>query len=543
MRTREYWTGLFAHGFGLCGTTHSQWTAEMEALLGHGRGRAVGLSGHNAFEVFLSGGAYGKGRWALLDHDLCTVVFDERGAALLSAADVQRDWKRLTDRAFRPERQHGWPICGLHAGDADSYKAYQVAEYLSGYGGPPPTVHLRRGETLRRYLRPGLEDGKTFVFWGMNYKAGGVPGPERSLTWVNQPEKMYGSKRTTPYQVGQARYGNAVYVYAPDFGSRDYREGVVEEDDKHVVFEFQTPYIIGATPPNDRPWGIYDAGGTNGLVLRGKGECAVSVSTDRGKTWQDGGKLRDALDLTDQVKGRRQYLLKLHAGAKALERSGLTITTVCQANAAVLPRLNDGGSKVRFEASGRALVSAGPNLPQAQAHVVEGAFGSPRVTLELTAPRGEPVLAVYAAAHVMSSNPPDPAVKYQIEASTDGGKTWQPVVRDWTVTRQGEEPKDFWSQSLCWGALELPRPAAGPVRVRFRNDGGKNYARAEMHLAYRAKGGDGTRVTFAWSDDGGDHKAEHTFAAGARGEAASWAVPTGKGVRTHWVELAVAPGR
>src|SRR5207247_5030940 len=59
LRTREYWTGLFAHGFGLCGTTHSQWTAEIEVLLGHGRGRAVGVNGHNSFEVFLSQGAYG----------------------------------------------------------------------------------------------------------------------------------------------------------------------------------------------------------------------------------------------------------------------------------------------------------------------------------------------------------------------------------------------------------------------------------------------------------------------------------------------------
>src|SRR5688572_10554833 len=41
-RLREYWTGLFAHGFGLCGTTHSQWTAELQALLGHGRARGVG---------------------------------------------------------------------------------------------------------------------------------------------------------------------------------------------------------------------------------------------------------------------------------------------------------------------------------------------------------------------------------------------------------------------------------------------------------------------------------------------------------------------
>src|SRR5438128_8848341 len=60
LRTREYWTGLFAHGFGLCGTTHAQWVAEMEALLGHSRGRAVGVDGHNSFEVFLTGGPYGK---------------------------------------------------------------------------------------------------------------------------------------------------------------------------------------------------------------------------------------------------------------------------------------------------------------------------------------------------------------------------------------------------------------------------------------------------------------------------------------------------
>lgn len=29
-RLREYWTGLFGYGFGLCGTRHSQWTAEMQ---------------------------------------------------------------------------------------------------------------------------------------------------------------------------------------------------------------------------------------------------------------------------------------------------------------------------------------------------------------------------------------------------------------------------------------------------------------------------------------------------------------------------------
>jgi hypothetical protein len=82
-RNREYWTGLFAHGYGLCGTTHSQWCAEMEVLLGHGRGRGLGVNGHNTFEVFLKGGAYGDGKWVLLDHDQSTIVFDPKGTRLL----------------------------------------------------------------------------------------------------------------------------------------------------------------------------------------------------------------------------------------------------------------------------------------------------------------------------------------------------------------------------------------------------------------------------------------------------------------------------
>src|SRR5581483_4395536 len=227
------------------------------------------------------------------------------------------------------------------------------------------------------------------------------------------------------FRTGQARYGNAAYVYRPDFASGDYREGVIDEDDRQVTFEFYTPYIIGATPPNARPWGVYDAGGTNGLVLRGKASCAVAVSTDQGKTWQECGTFTDGLDLTDRVKGRRQYFLRLGAAARELAGSGLTITTVCQLNATIVPRLRDGGSEVRFEATGQALNSAGPNLPQAEAHVVEGGFGTPRVTLEVAAPRKENAVVLYAAAHVLSSTPPRPEIKYQIEASTDGGKTWQ----------------------------------------------------------------------------------------------------------------------
>jgi hypothetical protein len=536
MRGREYWTGLFAHGFGLCGTTHAQYVAEMEALFGHNRGRCVGCAGHNTFEVFLTGGPHGAGKWVLLDTDQSTVVYNPDGTALLSLAEIHKDWKRLTDRGFQPKRQHGWLVCGLHPGDASTYAGYNVAEYLAGYSGPPPMVHLRRGETLRRYLTPGLDDGKTFVFWGRNYNTGAIPGPERAHTWVNQPEKMHGSKNGAGYKPGQARYGNAVYTYRPNFANGDYREGIVSESDAELTFELTTPYIIGATPPNAKPWGIYDNGCKNGLVLTGKARCPVSISIDRGATWQDCGDFRDGLDLTDRVKGRRQYLLRLHAGAKALADAGLIIATVCQANAATMPRLTDGGSKIAFQASQQAVVSAGPNLAQARTHVVAGKLGSPAVTLELATPRKQPVVTVYAAAHVQSSSPPRSDIKYRIDLSTDGGKTWRSLVKDWSITRRGDEPKDFWSQSMCWGSLDCAAPTAGPVRVRFSNTGGKNFARCEAHLVYRTAAKDATQVTFAWSDDGGDKQDSRTIASPAN-NTASWTLPTGRNVRTRWVEF------
>ncbi len=202
--TRDYWTGMFAHGFGLCGTTHAQWTAELNALLGHGRSRTVGVVGHNACEVFLTGGPYGDGRWVLLDHDISTVVFDAAGSRMLSIEEIARDM-RLADPTFEPERQHGWPLGGLHPDDPQAYAQFNVVEHLPGYAGPPPMVHLRAGETLRRYFQPGLVDGETFVFWGRNYGTADIPGPERSRSWVNQPESFRNSTEGSGYREGQAR--------------------------------------------------------------------------------------------------------------------------------------------------------------------------------------------------------------------------------------------------------------------------------------------------------------------------------------------------
>jgi hypothetical protein len=541
LRTREYWTGLFAHGYGLCGTTHSQWTAEMESLLGHGRGRGLGVEGHNSFEVWLTGGPYGEGKWVLLDHDISTIIYNNEGTALLSIPEVKADLQKLGDQKYKPEKQNGWIVAGLHPQDAlGVYTLYSTAEYFAGYAGAPPMVHLRRGETLRRYLEPGLADGRTFVFWGINYNVAGIPGPARPQTWVNQPEKMYRSKVSSPYKEGQARYANAVFTYAPNFANGDYKEGVIDENDYSVTFEFYSPFIIGCTPPNNAQWGIYDTGGRNGLVLHGKATCPVAISTDQGKTWKNAGTFVDGLDLTDHAKGFRQYFLHFGAGAKALASAGITTTTVCQVSVATIPRLKDGGTKIDFESSGKAVISAGPTLPQAQAHLVEGAFGSRALTLEVATPRKEPVATLIAAAHVGSSTPPSPEFKYQIEYSTDGGKAWKPIVKDWQIARRGDEPGDFWSQSLCYGSIDLVDGPSGPVRVRYKNDGGKNYLRAEVHLVYKAASKDPTKVTFDWKDDAGDHRESHVFGAG---KPAPWDLKTGKNVVTRWVEYEPEGGK
>ena len=192
---------------------------------------------------------------------------------------------------------------------------------------------------------------------------------------------MYGSTRATP-STTRARPATATpsTSTSPTSPAATTARALVEEDDKHVVFEFQTPYHHRRDAAQRQAVGHLRRGRQErpGAARQGRLRRRPSRPIAAGPG-SDCGAFRDGLDLTDHVKGRRQYLLALHAGpTKALAKSGLTMTTVCQANAAVLPRLKDNGSEVRFEASGRAVSSAGPNRPQAQAHVVEGKFGSRR---------------------------------------------------------------------------------------------------------------------------------------------------------------------
>ena len=74
-----------------------------------------------------------------------------------------------------------------------------------------------------------------------------------------------------------------------------------------------------------------------------------------------------------------------------------------------------------------------------------------------------------------------------------------------SVPRRGDEPPDFWSQSFCYGSGAIKAGAGKAIQIRFRNDGGKRYLRAEAHLIQRAGASDPLQVTYHWSDDAGKH--------------------------------------
>jgi len=107
------------------------------------------------------------------------------------------------------------------------------------------------------------------------------------------------------------------------------------------------------------------------------------------------------------------------------------------------------------------------------------------------------------------------------------------MLRDQQILRRGTEPKDFWSQSLWQAHVDLPHSTANKVRVRFFNDGGKRYMRAEGHLMYPVTSGSTTTITYDWTDDSGEHRQSRELA-----HSESWHLPTGTNVKTRWVELA-----
>jgi hypothetical protein len=212
--------------------------------------------------------------------------------------------------------------------------------------------------------------------------------------------------------------------------------------------------------------------------------------------------------------------------AAKLKDAGLSWRTICQTNVATIPHLKDGSNHITYACSNQALLSAGPTKAEAAAYESNG-------TIKLSPPPGTTATHIYAASWNSSGNPPSSS-KYQIEYSIDDGKSWKPIVKDWTILRRPPEPNDFWSQSFCWG--DTPLKSTAPVRVRFSNSERKPYRKLEAHLVYQIANPSPTTVTFAWKNSNGPlRQASHVYAPQAADDA-SWAFDAGPNVKTLWVE-------
>ena len=571
----DYWTGLFGYGFSLCYTTHQQYTAEMEKLLGRGLSRSLDVNGHTSFEVFLKDDPYGaKGDWALLDHDISTIVFDDPASPLrlINIADIAYateppdltprpydEQETLLDNHNAPNGNQGWFKSGLYfpkedigdATDSDGlsgvYTEIISTAPLSGYASVPPMVTLKRSETIRRYLQPGLGT-KTYVYWGPNYwqlsnEENPIPGPNRDRTWAAQPERMFGATQDT--ETLFARYGNVVYTYQPNFADGTFRDAQIAEDDRSVTLYFYSPYAIAATPRQaaaKRIWAVLEAGCTNGLIVSAEHspKLVVQVSTDNGSTWSPGLRIGKHLDLTDWVKGHHSYHLKLNAPASQLTESQLTIRTVCMANDRLMPHLKSGGTSVSFAASGKAVFAAGPNVDQAERFITAGSLGSDRVEMRVPTPNEAHLLEVHATAIVHSGPSPDTSIRYQIECSTDNGATWQPIVKDWRVETVGYQVGDRAPQSYCFGELDVSKSKSTESLVRFSNSGGIAYERVEIYLVYQVGNEQPVKVTFNWHEQERQKSASHLFGPTDSQVFSDWTLGTGKVTRTNWVEMELA---
>ena len=109
-------------------------------------------------------------------------------------------------------------------------------------------------------------------------------------------------------------------------------------------------------------------------------------------------------------------------------------------------------------------------------------------------------------------------------------------MKEWSVPRRGDEPGDFWSQSLCYGSCSLQSEPLQPIQIRFRNDGGKRYLRAEAHLIQKTGNPDPLKVTYQWTDSDGEHTESHLFDSPDK-----WQLATAHNVRTRWVEFEPVP--
>ncbi len=539
MDCRDYELTQFSFSFGLCYSVHAQMSALVARALGGDitRVRCPTVVGHTPFEAFVDG------RWVLADFTTGMMVFEDDGQPLGVLDIVKHVDAGDTEWLTSPKRGGPYRIALGPAGHTlAGYKNEWHVQMLFGYNGMPIVYSLRPGESFTRYLEPGLEDGKTWVFWGRDYfKLGGGPkhGPWRGATFLDDYPVGNGKKGR-----GNGYYGNGVFEYNVPFKGDKYKQGAVDQkgatlkggvlkgkgDDAWVTFEHLSPYVIAArsVAGGDREWKLLEEKCADGAIASGVavGKVPVSVSIDGGRTWTLVGAAEGPfrIDFTDVVKGRHTYRVRFGLGRQD-GLAALRLRTVTQVGRAVFPRLKDGGTQVTYASSGQAAIHGGPSQYLAEP--------LRRKDLERDGVRVYQIQApgpIRFANGVLRASGPDMG-PWSVEFSVDGGRTWLAGVKDVTL-KPGDSEWGDGHHAYAWAEMDFPKNRSKTVLVRM---GKGNIQHCQVYATYQAKNRSPLLVTYGWDEAGQAREHSHTVKAGKPAD--SWTVPTGQGVRTKWVRF------
>ncbi len=294
------------------------------------------------------------GRWHYLDVDERGYVLDARGhvADVTEATTRPKLWERSA-RDVSPFYPQNGGVEGIRAlsqqGRPEAYWHWRTLGHTMDFV-------LRPGESLVRYWQPQ-------GYWRVD------PSwiNEQQLDSLRQPPA--GPKTSRQISVNNS-YGNGKWTYQPVLaaGYGDFADGVYRRDNVKLYrnglglaaagtgwaeWRVRTPYIIAGRPndlanPND------DDGAAVAEFIA-KGNVALRVSTDQGRTWQTvwsspraSGPQR--VDLTKWVVGKYEYDVRLDlTGTIWTARvASLSLTTWTQLAPASLPRLKAGTNELSF---------------------------------------------------------------------------------------------------------------------------------------------------------------------------------------------------
>jgi hypothetical protein len=464
--------------------------------------------------------------------------------------------------------------------------------YHSAYSACPILYGLKKGETFTRWF-DGDDARKEMVlpksiWWGSNIRGGpgsvayyshylrGLPTLCKDVDALVFSQESQTDNQFAWRDFKDATHSNGLYDWQPNLAAGDWKEGAValegpiESGDSGITAKgpasmtvaFFSPYIIAGMPGGEADPAV--DGATNGAVLHATvaGEIPVEVSINNGLTFKPAGMLKGdgRVDVTDAVKGRNQYLLRLHLDKDdRLEALRLrTIVTVCRA---VYPKIKSGKTTIIYLADGLRGFEASPDFTSEQLATSPASFVSQEnltwvgydtrqrvawetdkdvasCTYRVTSPVGN-LAGVSAAVDVTWPSPTREGTWGELAVGPSPSGPWTTLQR---IDSQAEDLVDKNVLPYYWiyGSADVSKQdmKTAYVRVRFAG-GGKPCGIRYMYLYGTCQTGNDSplAITYHWKTTG--EMKEHTETVPAGDPKRTYTIDTGKDVENIKVVFSV----